>query len=239
MLWYPRRHTQRKGPSATRNERRSNAVARRVDKETPTSPRQLHPRTTGPANYNNAHDAAGGAGEARTQPVAAEVGGTADLADQPRLASNDAPPTAPTATESEESDDSIAPPDKEGPSSEQNGPGDAQQILAAQEKDESHGSLLQLLPDKLGTDLLFLKSEDHHIEVHTIVGSSLVKMRFMDAVAELGDRGIQVHRSYWVATRHAKTMVRSGNRRLVRLTGGHQVPVSVTYLSDIRAAVSR
>ena len=92
-------------------------------------------------------------------------------------------------------------------------------------------------PRKLGTDLIYLKSEDHYVEVHTSVGSTLIKMRFADAVAELGEYGIQVHRSYWVATRHVRRLVKSGKRRMVRLNGGHELPVSASYLSVVRAAV--
>ena len=98
---------------------------------------------------------------------------------------------------------------------------------------------MKLLPDRLGTDLIYIKSEDHYLEVHTTVGSSLVKMRFSEAVAELGERGIQVHRSYWVGTSHVTRSVRSGKRTLLRLTGDHKVPVSVTHLPAVRAILAR
>ena len=100
-------------------------------------------------------------------------------------------------------------------------------------------ALLRLLPQGLGTDLIYIKSEDHYLEVRTTVGSSLIKMRFSDAVAELGDRRVQVHRSYWVANGHVARSVRSGKRTLLRLTGDHKVPVSVTYLPAVRAMLAR
>ena len=103
----------------------------------------------------------------------------------------------------------------------------------------SGGNLLKLLPGRLGTDLVFVKSEDHYLEVHTTAGSSLIKMRFSDAVAELGDRGVQVHRSYWVATRHVVRTARNGKRTMLRLTGDHEVPVSVTHLRTVRALLDR
>ena len=99
------------------------------------------------------------------------------------------------------------------------------------------GTVLKLLPDRVGTDLVYIKSEDHYLEVNTTLGSSLIKMRFSDAVAELGDSGMQVHRSYWVATRHVNRSIRSGKRTLLRLTGDHKVPVSVPYLPAVRAAL--
>ena len=113
------------------------------------------------------------------------------------------------------------------------------QQLATSRRAGQPGALLKLLPDRLGTDLVYIKSEDHYLEVHTTIGSSLVKMRFSDAVAELGERGIQVHRSYWVATSHVTRSVRSGKRTVLRLTGDHKVPVSVTHLPAVRAILAR
>jgi hypothetical protein len=103
----------------------------------------------------------------------------------------------------------------------------------------SRGILFKLLPGRLGTDLVFIKSEDHYLEVHTTVGSSLIKMRFSDAVAELGERGMQVHRSYWVATGHVLRTARNGKRTTLRLTGDQEVPVSVTHLRAVRALLDR
>ena len=101
------------------------------------------------------------------------------------------------------------------------------------------GNLFNLLPGRLGNDLVFIKSEDHYLEVHTTVGSTLIKMRFSDAVAELGDRGMQVHRSYWVATGHVVRTARNGKRTMLRLTGDREVPVSVTHLRAVRALLDR
>ena len=117
-------------------------------------------------------------------------------------------------------------------------PSGAQRIAACRATGEP-GTLLDLLPERLGTDLIYVKSEDHYLEVHTTVGSSLIKMRFSDAVTELGDRGIKVHRSYWVATRHVTRSVRSGKRTLLRLTGGHRVPVSGSHMPTVRTALRR
>ena len=144
-----------------------------------------------------------------------------------------------TSPEDGVQDDSKDPraPDGGGPA--------AEQALAVPQRSitprpaDRPGALLRLLPERLGTDLIYIKSEDHYLEVHTTVGSSLVKMRFSDAVAELSDRGLQVHRSYWVALRHVTRSVRSGKRTLLRLTGDHRVPVSVTHLPAVRAALHR
>ena len=53
------------------------------------------------------------------------------------------------------------------------------------------------LPHELEGDVVYLKSEDHYVFVQTVASSSLIKMRFSDAVSCLSDRGVQVHRCYW------------------------------------------
>ena len=86
-------------------------------------------------------------------------------------------------------------------------------------------------------DIIYLKVEDHYVEVHTTGGSCLVLMSFRNAVADLGDLGLQVHRSFWVARRHVTGTVRRDGRTMVRVTGGHLVPVSRTYLPAVRDAL--
>ena len=144
---------------------------------------------------------------------------------------------AESAAAQDESTASLPHPSGGTPSEEQ-APLDALQLVPERPA-RQQGALLKLLPERLGTDLIFIKSEDHYLEVHTTVGSSLIKMRFSDAVAELSDRGIKVHRSYWVATHHVTRSVRSGKRTLLRLTGDHKVPVSVTHMPAVRAALRR
>lgn len=59
--------------------------------------------------------------------------------------------------------------------------------------------LLSRLPFDLGTDVIALEGKQHYVEVHTPKGSSLVLYRLSDAMKEMGERGHQIHRSYWVA----------------------------------------
>ena len=96
---------------------------------------------------------------------------------------------------------------------------------------------LDRLPERLGRDLVYLKTADHYVEAVTTAGSTLVLMRFVDAVAELdGAGGLRVHRSYWVARQHVEGAARRDGRTTLRLTGGHEVPVSRTYMAAVRAA---
>ena len=86
-------------------------------------------------------------------------------------------------------------------------------------------------------DVIYLKVDDHYVDVHTTGGSCLVLMRFADAVADLGALGMQVHRSYWVAYRHMIATVRREGRPMLRVTGGQHLPISRPYLPAVRAAL--
>ena len=98
-------------------------------------------------------------------------------------------------------------------------------------------SFFERVPDSLGRDLVYLRVSGHYINVATAKGSCLVLMRFADAIAQLGDVGMQVHRSYWVAFGHIIGVLRRDDRMLLRVTGGHEVPVSRTHLAAVRAFV--
>ncbi len=96
---------------------------------------------------------------------------------------------------------------------------------------------LRRVPARLGTDLLWISAEDHYLRVTTSAGSDLILMRLSDAVAELDPAlGAQVHRSHWVARRAVAAVERDGQRTVLRLVTGAEVPVSRTYLAALRAA---
>ena len=98
-------------------------------------------------------------------------------------------------------------------------------------------SVFDRLPRKLGTDLIYLKVDDHYVKAYTPAGSGLILMRFADAVADLSAHGLQVHRSYWVARRYMKCVMQKDGRTVLRLTTGQDIPVSRTYLHAVRAAL--
>jgi hypothetical protein len=93
------------------------------------------------------------------------------------------------------------------------------------------------LPPGLGTELLCLEMQDHYVRVQTAAGASLLLMRFRDAVAELGELGLQVHRSWWVAHAAITALEPDGRSLRLRLTDGSFVPVSRANAAAVRAAV--
>ena len=92
------------------------------------------------------------------------------------------------------------------------------------------------LPDRLVDLVLCLQMEDHHVRAYTAVGSSLYFAAMRDVVDQLGPRGLQVHRSWWVA--HDAVAGWTGDARGVELdlTNGLKVPVARSRIAAIRAA---
>ena len=112
-------------------------------------------------------------------------------------------------------------------------------VAAGEDQGDPESRVFDRLPAALGRDVIYLKASAHYVEVITTVGADSVLIRFADAVAELGELGMRVHRSYWVAYRHVKQAARREGHTLLHLTGDHEVPVGRSYLSDVRAAVPK
>ncbi len=92
----------------------------------------------------------------------------------------------------------------------------------------------KLSPALRQEDLLALSSEDHYIKVHTSGGCELILMRLSDAMNELEPFGLKVHRSWWVARAAVIKQEKISGKLLLTLTNGTQVPVSQSYISQVK-----
>lgn len=92
------------------------------------------------------------------------------------------------------------------------------------------------LPRELSGPIVALRAEDHYLRVYTGSGEALIHYRFSDAVRELGDAGVQVHRSWWVARDAVERVERTGDRQALILRGGVTAPVSRGFAVPARAA---
>ncbi|UWQ16460.1 LytTR family DNA-binding domain-containing protein [Jannaschia sp. M317] len=97
--------------------------------------------------------------------------------------------------------------------------------------------ILDRLPVDKRAPLLSLSVEDHYVRVRTTAGQEVVLMRLADAIRETeGVLGLQVHRSHWVATDQVTGTRRQGDRAILTLTDGSELPVSRRYIPAIRDA---
>lgn len=98
-------------------------------------------------------------------------------------------------------------------------------------------ALLERLPiDKRGP-LIALSVEDHYVRIRTTKGEELVLLRLADAIREVGDTtGDQVHRSHWAAFDQVQSARREGDRAILTMRDGTEIPVSRANLPKIKEA---
>jgi len=97
----------------------------------------------------------------------------------------------------------------------------------------AHYGLLGVAPG----EVLCLQMEDHYVRVHTAAGSRLVFATLSQAIAALGGRdGLQVHRSWWVASQAVSGAEVHGRTLRLRLSKGVTAPVARSAVAAVRAA---
>lgn len=98
--------------------------------------------------------------------------------------------------------------------------------------------LVRRLPEDMQCEILSLTARNHHVEVTTTEGRTILRMRLTDAIIEMeGVEGFCIHRSHWVA-RHAILRVERLNAQkvVVVLRNGDELPVSRKYRDNLEQA---
>ena len=94
------------------------------------------------------------------------------------------------------------------------------------------------LDPPLQEPVLRVEAQEHYVRLINGTENRMVLYRFNDIVAELPyDRGMQVHRSHWVAFEIMDRLVREDGRLWLDLTSGVRVPVSRKYADDVRQKI--
>lgn len=97
--------------------------------------------------------------------------------------------------------------------------------------------LIERLQPRLRGKLLYLSMQDHYVEVVTDKGSELILMRMSDAVDETAPvDGLQIHRSYWVASDAVTGTIRRDGRLILRMSDGAELPVSRNRIGAVKDA---
>lgn len=96
---------------------------------------------------------------------------------------------------------------------------------------------LDQLPAHLGRDLILLQAEDHYVRARTELGETLIRAKLADAANDLGDFGIRLHRSWWVARSAVRTYRHRNGAPVVILRNGTELPVGRTYRRSVREAL--
>lgn len=98
-------------------------------------------------------------------------------------------------------------------------------------------ALLARLPLDKRAALVALSVEDHYVRVQTLKGEALVLMRLSDAIGEVGPtQGAHVHRSHWAAFDQVTAARRVGDRAILTMSTGVEIPVSRANIARIKEA---
>ena len=92
------------------------------------------------------------------------------------------------------------------------------------------------LPDHLLENALCLQMEDHHVRIHAHHRSWLQLATMREAIDQIDPtRGLQVHRSWWVARAAVRDVVEEGRTVRLRLANGIEVPVARSRIAALRS----
>lgn len=95
--------------------------------------------------------------------------------------------------------------------------------------------LERVQPALKNANLLALAAEDHYVRVITDAGEELILLRFSDAIDETTPiKGLQVHRSWWVAETAIETAKKGKSGPELRLKNNQIVPVSRRRLPAVK-----
>lgn len=100
-------------------------------------------------------------------------------------------------------------------------------------------TFLLSLPGVVGTDIVAVSSDLHYLNVWTVAGRTTVLGNLKDVVNELGDTGMQVHRSHWVAHAHVKRIVGTAKDAACILSNELRVPISRRRWKSVREQYGR
>ena len=113
------------------------------------------------------------------------------------------------------------------------------QIAAEPAASESSASWLEQLPPAIGRQLLRIEADLHYLHVYTQGGRAMLLGSLAAVAAELGDAGIRVHRSHWIAIDQVQRVQRNAQGWFCELRDGSRVPISRRRVREVHERLGR
>ena len=105
----------------------------------------------------------------------------------------------------------------------------------AKDKPAEPAKILSRIPVEKRGQLISMSVQDHYVQVVTSRGKHLTLIRLSDAISETdGTRGLQVHRSHWVAIDGVDAVNRDEGKVSIKTRAGENIPVSRTYVPRLK-----
>jgi len=113
-----------------------------------------------------------------------------------------------------------------GPGGPGSGRNDKPTPRQSPEVENAGGSFYSRLPRIIGRDIILVSSDMHYLHVYTTLGKCMILGTIRDAIEQLGDNGMLVHRSHWVAHKHVNRLARRGRSWECVMSNDQRVPIS-------------
>jgi hypothetical protein len=117
----------------------------------------------------------------------------------------------------------------EGRSPDGNGstePVDIDKAEAARHAESARAAFISRLPKALGTNVIAISSDLHYLHVYTDLGRCMILGSLQQAADSMGDLGLRVHRTHWVARRAIVKIVKNGHQWYCLLSNDLKIPIS-------------
>jgi hypothetical protein len=84
-----------------------------------------------------------------------------------------------------------------------------------------------------------MRAEQNYVRIFTVAGDDLILGSLAGLAGQLGARGVQVHRSWWVATDAVEGLSRTaGGQDVVTIAGGLEAPIGRTFRREALARLA-
>ena len=105
-------------------------------------------------------------------------------------------------------------------------PVDLEKDEAGQYAEAARDEFLKEIPESLGTNVLAISSDLHYLHVYTDLGRCMILGSLQRAADAMGEQGMRVHRTHWVARKAIVKIVRDDQQWYCLLTNDLKLPIS-------------
>jgi hypothetical protein len=103
---------------------------------------------------------------------------------------------------------------------------DLDKAEAGRYAEAARAEFISRLPESLGTNVIAISSDLHYLHVYTDLGHCMILGSLQQAAESMGDAGLRVHRSHWVARRAIVKIIKNGDQWYCLLSNGLKIPIS-------------
>ena len=103
---------------------------------------------------------------------------------------------------------------------------DLDKAEAGRYAESARAEFISRLPESLGTNVIAISSDLHYLHVYTDLGHCMILGSLQQAADCMGDTGLRVHRTHWVARRAIVKIVRNGQHWHCLLSNDLKIPIS-------------